>query len=247
MIFLAYPGNDLVWRALHMLCREIVLHDMYQHKDGSWERGQCLDRIAESLNSLTTIWFKVDQRALRGNIKKLLQLYVTKRNKEECSSGISPGHTELHDLLQEVYEWKKESEANYHQQSSEIAKQIKKEKEDIKTKSLERLSETRKREAEDQAWSCSSHNEKRCRSSGSDAIAYLWEKSEKYFQLREAELKLRREELELKKSRETLLWQQSQIMMTVLSKLADKIWKTENFKGSSSVLVIVYVFELLLL
>ena len=36
-------------------------------------------------------------------------------------------------------------------------------------------------------------------------------------------------------------------MMTDLSKLGDKIWKkTENFKGSSSVLFIVYVFEILI-
>ena len=54
-----------------------------------------------------------------------------------------------------------------------------------------------------------------------DTIAYLREKSEKGFQLQEAELKLHREELEWNKSRETLLCQQ--IMMTVLSKLADKI------------------------
>ena len=133
------------------------------------------------MNSVTTIWLKVDQRALRDKIKKLLHLYVTKRNKEECSSGINPGHTELDDLLQ-IYERKKESETNYHQQSSEKLKQINKEKEaaeDMRTKSLERLSEV--------------------------------------------ELKLRREELELNKSRETLLCQQIQIVMTVLSKLADKI------------------------
>ena len=199
---------------------------MYQQKDGSRERVQRLDRIAKSLNSVSTIWFKVDQRALKDKIKKLLQLYVDKRKKEECSSGISPEHAELDDLLQDIYERQKESEANYHQQSSEKANQINKEKkaaEDMRTKSLERLSETRKREAQDSASSCSSHNEKRRRSSSGDTIAYLREKSEKDFQLREAELKLRREELEMNKSRETLLCQQSQIMMTVLSKLADEI------------------------
>ena len=37
-----------------------VLHEMYQHNDGSRERRQCLDRIAESLNSVTTMWFKAD-------------------------------------------------------------------------------------------------------------------------------------------------------------------------------------------
>ena len=114
----------------------------------------------------------------------------------------------------------------------------------MQTKSLERLSETRWREAQDSASGCSLHNEKRRRSSGGDTIAYLREKSEEDFQLREAELKVHREELELN---ETLLCQQSQIMMTDLSKLGDKIWKkTENFKGSSSVLFIVYVFEILI-
>ena len=87
-------------------------------------------------------------------------------------------------------------------------------------------------------------NETRSRSSGSDTIAYLQEKSERDFQLREAELKLQREELELK-SREALVCQQSQIMMTVLSKLAEKILKNEKFKGSLSILF-VYVFELLI-
>ena len=57
----------------------------------------------------------------------------------------SPEHTEFDDLLQEIYERKKESEANYHQQSSEKAKQINKvaayePAEDMRTKSLEKLS-----------------------------------------------------------------------------------------------------------
>ena len=140
------------------------LHDMHQHKDGSRKRGQCLYLITEPLNSVTTIGIKVDQRALRDKIKELLQLHVTKRNKVECSSGISPKHTELDDLLQEICERKKESEATYHKQSSEKANQIYKKKEaaeETRTKSLERLSETPKREAQDTVSSCSSHNEKR--------------------------------------------------------------------------------------
>ena len=95
---------------------------------------------------------------MRDKITKLLQIYVTKRKKKECSSGISPEHSELGYLLQEIYERQKESEANYHQQSSEKPNQINKEKEaaeDIRTKSLQRLSETRKREAQDSASSCS--------------------------------------------------------------------------------------------
>ena len=48
-----------------------------------------------------------------------------------------------------------------------------------------------------------------------DTIAYLREKTEKAFQLGEAELKLRGAELELNKSRDTWLCQQIQIPMTV--------------------------------
>ena len=92
-------------------------------------------------------------------------------------------------------------------------------------KSLERLSETPRREAQDSASNCSSRNETRRRSASSDTIAYLQEKCEKGFQLREDELKLRREELELKKSRRTLFCQQNQVLMTVLGMLADKTWK----------------------
>ena len=55
-------------------------------------------------------------------------------------------------------------------------------------------------------------------------------------------LKLQREELELNKSRDALVCQQSQIMMTVLSKLAEKILKNEKFKGSLSILF-VYVLN----
>ena len=83
-------------------------------------------------------------------------------------------------------------------------------------KSLERLSETPRREAQDSASDCSWRNETRRRSASSDTID---------FQLREDELKLRREELELKKSRKTLFCQQNQVLMTVLGMLADKTWK----------------------
>ena len=47
-----------------LFCREVRLRDFYQYKDGSRECGQCLDRIAESLNAVPKLWFKVDQRAL---------------------------------------------------------------------------------------------------------------------------------------------------------------------------------------
>ena len=66
----------------------------------------------------------------------------------------------------------------------------------IRCTSMERLSETRKREG---AESSSKSSEKKMRSSGGDTISYLREKAEKDFKLSGEELNLRREELELNK------------------------------------------------
>ena len=54
---------------------------------------------------------------------------------------------------------------------------------------------------------------KKIRRSGGDTAAYLREKAEKDFKLREKESKLRREELELNKQREQLLLAQSGAMI----------------------------------
>ena len=61
--------------------REVVAFDLYQYKPGSKERGQCLDRISESLNSFKEPWFKVDQKSLKDRIRKLLKIYVEKKAK----------------------------------------------------------------------------------------------------------------------------------------------------------------------
>ena len=62
---------------------------------------------------------------------------------------------------------------------------------------------------------------KKWKSSGGDTTAYLREKAEKHFKLRE-ELKLRREEPELNKQREQLLLAQSGAMIQLMNKLAEK-------------------------
>ena len=57
------------------------------------------------------LFFKVDQRSLRDRLKKLLKVFVEKKNKEEKASGIdTTEHTELDDLLLEIYELQKQSD-----------------------------------------------------------------------------------------------------------------------------------------
>ena len=101
------------WTTQHdiLFCREEIAFDVYRYKPGSKERGRCLDRIAESLNSIEEPWLKVDQRSLRDRIKKLLKLYVEKRNKEMRASGVEVEHTELDDLLLDIHERQQEAEA----------------------------------------------------------------------------------------------------------------------------------------
>ena len=91
--------------------REVIAFDLYQYKPRPKERGQCFDRIAESLSSIEDSWFKVDQRSLKDRRKKLLKLYVEKINKEMRASGVEIEHTELDDLLLDIHEQQQQAEA----------------------------------------------------------------------------------------------------------------------------------------
>ena len=84
------------WTTEHdmLFCCEVIAFDLYQDKPGSKGRRQCLNRTAESLNSTEEPWFKVNQRSLRDRIKKLLNLYVEKRNKEIPASRVEVQYTE---------------------------------------------------------------------------------------------------------------------------------------------------------
>ena len=94
------------WTTEHdmFFCREVIAFDLYQYKPGSKEKGQCLDRIVESLNSIEKPWLRVDQRSLRDRIKKLIKLYVGKRSKAMQASGVEIERTELDDLPLDIHE-----------------------------------------------------------------------------------------------------------------------------------------------
>ena len=216
------------WTEEHekMLCREIIVNDLFQHKDMTRERGQCLDNIADTLNAVTTVFFKVDQRAIRDKLKKLLKEFIAKKNEEEKSSGISPEHSELDDLLQEIIDRKTECEKNYTEKASKKIDDEKAAAEDVRKRSMERLSETRKRLKSDT--SDDDYVEKKRRSSGTDTIAYLREKSERDFQLREEEMRLKREELDQSKECDKAMFNMLAMNMTVMSKLADRLNNSSN-------------------
>ena len=189
----------MYWTSEHevMFLREILVVDLFCKKEGSRERGMCLEQIAANLNKCETLWFKVDQRALRDKLKKLLQLFVWKKNQEEKGSGLEiEPLSETDELLQDIYDRKNEAELIH---TSESAAKRKQQEGDSAEEAPKR------------------------RSSGGDTIAYLREKSEKDFEMREEELQLRKEELKVTKAREEALISQSNAMMNILAKLADKL------------------------
>ena len=216
----------MYWTSEHevMLLREILLVDLFCKKEGSRERGMCLEQIAANLNKCETLWFEVDQRALRDKLKKLLQLFVWKKNQEEKGSGLEiEPLTETDELLQDIYDRKNKAELIHTSESAAKTKKIDEEKkqvEDVRKISTERLSEARKRKQQE---GDSAEEVPKRRSSGGDTIAYLREKSEKDFEMREEELQLRKEELKVTKAREEALISQSNAMMNILAKLADKL------------------------
>ena len=138
------------WTHQHdvLFCREVIAFQLFTHKPSSRERGQCHDRIVESLNAINDVYFKKGQRAIRDRIKNLRKFYVSKRNREKKASGIELEHSELDDLMLNIYDQHKqiENETSEASEKVKIAKdQDKIAAEEIRACAVERLSKTRKR------------------------------------------------------------------------------------------------------
>ena len=183
--------RKMEWTDQHdvLFCREVIPFELFTQKPGSQERGQCSDRIAERPNAVKDVYFKVDQRALRNRVKKLLKLYVSKKNREEKASGVEVEHSELDDVMLDIYDQHKQIE-NETSEASEKVKVVKDQDklaaEEIRACAVERLSETRKRNldiAHHEDQSQKNYNNNKRRSSGRNTIAYLREKTEKDFAL----------------------------------------------------------------
>ena len=119
------------------------------------------------------------------------------------ASGVEVEHTELDDLLLDIHERQQQVEAETAEASEANNKKLDKERQDTEETrrlSMKRLSETHKRRSNsDDDFDVTSPKQKKSRSSGTDTIAYLREKTEKDFELRAEELKLKRQQLDVEK------------------------------------------------
>ena len=143
--------------------------------------------------------------------------YRKKESDEKKASGISPSETELDQLMEEILAKVREyEEINLKNDEDKKEKMDKEENiaKDVRKKCMETYSESLKRKkllGEDES-------PRRKRSTGSETILYLKEKSEKEMKLREEDLELKRNE----QSQFTAFMQQQQTVMQQAQKQAQE-------------------------
>ena len=135
------------WTKEHdvLLGKEVMLFELLKYKLGSRERGNCLDRIAESLNQLQEPFFNVSQKSIRDRLKILERDF---KRKDRNASGISPEKSEI-DVIKDYLERKEEQERESEKISDKTAKD-KASAEEMRNKAMESLGETKKRAGDDQ-------------------------------------------------------------------------------------------------
>ena len=228
----------MTWTEEHdlLFLREMVVSNPFQFKGGSRERGKAMDAIADVLNAMKKPYFKVDQRALRDHLNKLLKEYRRKKAYEEGASGIDVEVTEIDTLLEEVLELQKESELLLQaaaESKSKADENEQKAAQSIRRKSLETWSQSKKRESESSDID-EIASPKRTRNNGNETVNFLREKSLAENEFRNKELELKQQELDLMKQKEENAnqrfeqlihqsQQQNQALMFFMAKMAEKL------------------------
>lgn len=118
--------KPMVWSALHdeMLCREILVVDPFTGTNKSTvARGTKWEEVAQNLNKIQEVYFKVYKRAVRDRYNLLSKELRTKLKTEERESGIETDMTEVEVALEELIE--KEDAAETEQRVVDSQKKMK--------------------------------------------------------------------------------------------------------------------------
>ena len=220
--FLYRPPFEWTEKHDDYLLREILVVEPFQFKQGSVKRGGAWTQIAEILNSVTDVNFRVNQRSVRDRLTLLEKAYRKKMRDEEKSSGIAPPDLTQNELaLQEIIEKTDEFARNLENNNSKQDAE-KKKAEDMRKMSMETYCETRKRSSEDEE----SPKSKRSRSNGSETISFLKSKSEQDNELRKSELELKKTEIELQKEQfekqNRMAAQQQKTMSDIITQMSQQ-------------------------
>ena len=210
------------WSARHDmgLCTEIVIIEPYKFKKGSNERGKLWTEVANNLNKLEEVQFRVNQRGVRERWEVLRLRYLERMRNEERASGISPDATELDSLIEEILEKEKLAESS--RSEGEMVKkndQERKTAECMRKMAMETFGETQKPPEQGNNNINETKGGKRKRRSGSDALEYLRERSTVEIKLREEELALKRRQLELDETRQNSFITQQQATLNAFMQM----------------------------
>ena len=216
----------MVWSTVHdeMLCREILVVDPFTGtKKGTVARGTKWEEVAENLNKIEQVYFKVDKRAVRDRYNLLSRELRNKLKREETDM------TEVEMALEELIE--KEDAAETEQRVVENQKKVKDSQDrenaqSVRKKAMERLGQTQKRKA---AEGESEGKKKKKRSSGSDTLNFLREKNEQVQEMQKQELELKRQQLEVESKK------QENFMQMMLNQQQQQQRQLQNFQAMMSV------------
>ena len=215
----------MTWSTVHdeMLCREILVVDPFTGtKKGTVARGTRWEEVAENLNKIQQIYFKVDKRAVRDRYNLLSKELRNKLKREEKESGIETDMTEVEMALEELIE--KEDAAETEQKVVENQKKVKDSQdrenaESVRKKAMERLGQTQKRKADEGE---NEGKKKKKRSSGR-------EKNEQVQEMRKQELELKRQQLEVESRK------QENFMQMMLNQQQQQQRQMQDFQAMMSV------------
>jgi hypothetical protein len=118
---------------------------------------------------------------------------------EEKASGINPEFTELEEALEDIIERTQEVQEELAAENDKRGKIAEKEREtaeDVRTRSVERLGETKARE-----------NAKKTNKSRSSSLEYFKEKPDKELDLKREEMELKKREMAMKEKESERVWE----------------------------------------
>ena len=138
------------------------------------------------LNAINHLRFTVNQKSVRDRLKLLIERFKRKTRDEERQTGLNSEETEHDIALQNIVNLTDEANQEYEEESEKKKKKLeddRKKAEELWQRSLETLGETRKRSPEDKV---------RKRKDGMETLAYLQDKCAKDFEMRRAEVDLKK-------------------------------------------------------
>ena len=160
-----------------MLVRQVLLYEPWQHRQGSVERVQIWKAIAESLDSLEDLNFRITDRSTRDRLSLLLKKFKSKEIHERQASGIDvEDESEVDQGLRGIQEKLDDSERIRNEECTAKKQKLEEETsqaEELRLSSLETYGQSKARKGE----SDSSNEPAELRRSSNDTIGFLREKS----------------------------------------------------------------------